>query len=262
MGTLAVFDPLLIADDSWGYVRPWPNQVLENRGDLVLWCGTIAHRQDANVLRVGLDAVSVERRIDDVRAWMAANGRREFTSCVGASTTPDDLPSRLLARGAEPDPDDPILTPMALDHEPPSPPAGIAPRQSPPLRSTRAAARSPPRAAACPSSRREDSGDPGRRESPPGPRALRFRVRAPGPARGGSRGRVDAAVDGGEPFHQSHNSRAGGAGREEGVVHWDRLSGLPRARRHAVSAGTAGDVGHGRRALMLLGLCQFSHRSG
>jgi GNAT superfamily N-acetyltransferase len=125
MAALTLLDPLLFAEDTWSYTRPWPNQVLEDQGDLVFWNGQMAHRQDANVLRVRLDAASVDRRIDDARAWMADHGRVEFTWCIGASTTPADLASRLLADGAVPDADDPTMTPMVLDHEPPSGPDAI-----------------------------------------------------------------------------------------------------------------------------------------
>ena len=118
MSLRVAVDPLVIAEDAWSYVRPWPNQVLEDQGDLVYWHGPISHRQDANVLRVRLDPGSVDRRIDEARAWMAARGRHEFTWLIGASTTPDDLAARLRAGGAEPDPEDPVVFPMVLDHEP------------------------------------------------------------------------------------------------------------------------------------------------
>lgn len=126
MAVLSAIDPVVIAEDAWSYVRPWPNQVLEDQGDLVLWNGQSTHRQDANALRVRLDEHSVDQRIAEVRAWMAAHGRDAFTWCLSASTTPVDLAARLLVEGAVPDPEDPTVTPMALEHEPPPGPSGIA----------------------------------------------------------------------------------------------------------------------------------------
>jgi GNAT superfamily N-acetyltransferase len=118
MSAITIGHPLQVAEDALAYVSPWPCDELDDQGDLVLSCVDAAHRQAASVLRVRLDDASVEGRIADVRAWMAAHSRQEFTWSLGASTTPSDLGDRLLALGAEPDPDDPILIPMALDHEP------------------------------------------------------------------------------------------------------------------------------------------------
>lgn len=118
MNPPVTIDPLVVAEDLWSYTRPWPNQVLDDQGDLVLWNGSTSHRQDANVLRVRLDAASVERRIDGARSWMGAHGRDTFTWYLGASATPADLAARLRVRGAEPDPEDPVAFPMVLDHAP------------------------------------------------------------------------------------------------------------------------------------------------
>lgn len=118
MTAITMGHPLLVAEDAPAYLSPWPCDVLDDQGDLVLAYSRVAHRQSANVLRVRLDEASVQGRVTAVRAWMAAHGCQEFTWCLGASTTPSDLGDRLLALGAKPDPEDPILIPMALDHEP------------------------------------------------------------------------------------------------------------------------------------------------
>ena len=70
------------------------------------------------VSRIRFDPSSADRRIDEVRAWFAANGRDEFLWTVGANATPADLVERLLARGAQPHPREPDMRPMVLNHEP------------------------------------------------------------------------------------------------------------------------------------------------
>jgi hypothetical protein len=72
---------------------------------------------------------SADRRIDEVRAWFGAQGRDRFEWSVGASATPGDLVKRLLGRGTEPRPREPVTTPMVLDQEPPPAPAGIRVRR-------------------------------------------------------------------------------------------------------------------------------------
>lgn len=129
MQTPAGQDPLQIAEDARAYRVPWPSQIRHDAGDVVLFHGPASPYWAGNASRIRFDPASVDRRIGEVRAWFAACGRDGFLWMAGASATPGDLVDRLLARGAFPDPDDPIVTPMVLDHEPPRAPADIAVRR-------------------------------------------------------------------------------------------------------------------------------------
>ncbi len=129
MQTPAPIDPLQFAEDERAYRVPWPNQIRHDAGDVVLFHAPATPHWAGNASRIRFDASTAERRIGEVRAWFASCGRDGFLWTVGASATPGDLLERLLAVGAYPMPDDPILTPMVLDHEPPPGPAGIAVRR-------------------------------------------------------------------------------------------------------------------------------------
>lgn len=129
METLATQDLLLIAEDAYSYAVPWPNEVLHDAGDVVLFHGRTTSCWDGMASRVRFDASSADGRTDEVRAWFAEHGRNAFTWFVGASARPDDLVERLIRRGAEPEPDEPVFTPMVLDHEPPPAPSGVEVRR-------------------------------------------------------------------------------------------------------------------------------------
>ena len=129
MPTPARQDPLLIAEDARSYRVPWPNQIRHDAGDVVLFHEPATPYWAGNASRIRFDPATTDRRIVEVRAWFAGCGRDGFLWTVGASATPGDLVERLLGRGAYPMPDDPILTPMVLDHEPPPAPADIALRR-------------------------------------------------------------------------------------------------------------------------------------
>lgn len=129
MQTPAAQDPLLIAEDVRSYREPWPNQVRHDAGDVVLFHAPATFYWAGNASRIRFDPSSADRRIGEVRAWFAERGRDGFLWLVGASATPGDLVERLLGRGADPEPDDPVLTPMVLDHEPPPAPGDIAVRR-------------------------------------------------------------------------------------------------------------------------------------
>lgn len=129
MQTPATQDPLLIAEDARSYRVPWPNQVRHDAGDVVLFHAPATPYWAGNASRIRFEPSSLDRRIGEVRAWFAECGRDGFLWMVGASATPGDIAGLLLGRGAYPEPDDPILTPMVLDHEPPPAPADIALRR-------------------------------------------------------------------------------------------------------------------------------------
>lgn len=118
-------DPLIVAEDAAAYLVPRRSEVRLVADDVVL-----SHNPDplpwaGSAVRVRFTPETVDRRIDEVRAWFAAQGRVKFAWCVGPSATPDDFVGRLLARGAVLDPDEPYSTAMILDHEPPPAPGDI-----------------------------------------------------------------------------------------------------------------------------------------
>ena len=83
----------------------------------------------ATAARVRAAAADVDALIDEVRAWLAARGRRELTWWLGPRTTPADLADRLLARGAVLD--EPGAA-MVLSTEPPEvPDSDVRPVTSP-----------------------------------------------------------------------------------------------------------------------------------
>lgn len=67
-------------------------------------------------IRFGAD---VEERVDAVRSWFGGHDREEFVWWVGSSATPGGLENRLLALGAEPYGDDPVLASMICTEPPP-----------------------------------------------------------------------------------------------------------------------------------------------
>lgn len=127
--TLPEQDPLLIAEDAPAYRVAWPNQIRYDAGDVVLFHAPATTSRNGRASRIRFDPSSADRRIDEVRAWFAAQGRDEFLWSVGPSATPSDLVERLLGLGAKPHPRDPVVTPMVLDHEPLSAATGVAVRQ-------------------------------------------------------------------------------------------------------------------------------------
>jgi hypothetical protein len=98
-------------------------------GDVVLFHGPTTTYWSGNASRIRFDLSSADRRIDEVRAWFVAHGRDGFLWSVGASATPTDLVERLLGRGAQPNPRNPVSTPMILDHDPPPAPSGVTVRR-------------------------------------------------------------------------------------------------------------------------------------
>ncbi len=67
-------------------------------------------------LRFGDD---VEGRVEAIRAMFRERGRDEFTWWVGTSATPGDLEARLLALGATPYGDEPVVASMVTTAAPP-----------------------------------------------------------------------------------------------------------------------------------------------
>ncbi len=126
MGAAAVLDPLTIAEDAWAYMPPMrPDEITEDHGDVVLDHIPMAYRLAGGAYRVRFEPSETDRRVEFVRDWMAGRGRDEFVWQIGASTSPRNLEARLVGDGARIDAEDPVLTPMVLDREPPPAPSGV-----------------------------------------------------------------------------------------------------------------------------------------
>jgi len=69
--------------------------------------------------RIRFDAERIDERVRQLRETFRERGRDEFTWWVGTSSTPDDLEDRLLALGAVPYGDDPVVASMVSTSEPP-----------------------------------------------------------------------------------------------------------------------------------------------
>ena len=128
MERLVTQDPLSAAEDAPADRVPWPNQERYDAGDVVLFHAPPTSPRNGRASRIRFDPSTADRRIEEVRAWFAGYGRDAFLWSVGASATPADLVERLRAHGATPHPREPVVTPLVLDHEPPSAP-GVAVRQ-------------------------------------------------------------------------------------------------------------------------------------
>jgi GNAT superfamily N-acetyltransferase len=72
------------------------------------------------VFRLRFAPDDLEERADAIRAWFAAHEREEFVWWVGTSATPGDVEDRLLAGGAKPSGDDPVIVSMVSAEEPPA----------------------------------------------------------------------------------------------------------------------------------------------
>jgi GNAT superfamily N-acetyltransferase len=106
-----------LAEDAFAYTPLWPAYEREEREQCVLFHGPSAHRWFAMALRLRLGS-DVETVVEDVRDWFRERGRRELTWIVTDSSTPSDLRERLLALGAQPDADEPIMAGMVLTRAP------------------------------------------------------------------------------------------------------------------------------------------------
>lgn len=73
-----------------------------------------------SVHRIRIRPETVDERIAAVRGWYRERGRERFTWWLGPSATPHDLEARLLAGGATPFPDEPVVTSMIATKPPPS----------------------------------------------------------------------------------------------------------------------------------------------
>lgn len=109
--------PAELAEDTLAYARPQRGVERIDRGDLVL----ISTGNTATVQRIRLGGP-----VDEAVAWArAATSERDVPRLgwwVGWHATPADLGERLLALGLVPDDEEPMLTGMTCDTEPPPAP--------------------------------------------------------------------------------------------------------------------------------------------
>jgi GNAT superfamily N-acetyltransferase len=117
-------DPAAVAEDGAGYVVTTPGEVRETRPEVILTHSPIPMPELGSACRVRFGP-SIEGPVAMVREWFATHGRERFVWLVGPSTTPADLGSRLLDRGAEPNPGGSEYMAMVLDSEPPPSPLDI-----------------------------------------------------------------------------------------------------------------------------------------
>jgi GNAT superfamily N-acetyltransferase len=111
-------DARRLAEDAFVYTARWPTQQWQERDEYFLLHGRNPHHLFGLALRLRLGE-DVERLVDEVRAWFADRGRRQFSWVIGDSATPRDLRERLLRRGAHPDAGEPVYAGMVLDEPPP-----------------------------------------------------------------------------------------------------------------------------------------------
>jgi GNAT superfamily N-acetyltransferase len=111
-------DGRVLAEDAFAYTPLWPDFEREPHDEYVLFHGPSPHHWFALALRLRLGG-DAEAHVEHVRDWFRRRGRRELTWIVTDSTTPDDLRKRLLALGAEPDPQEPVMAGMVLTEAPP-----------------------------------------------------------------------------------------------------------------------------------------------
>lgn len=78
--------------------------------------GTGPHSSVVQRFRVA--DTEVDERIDEIRALVAARGRKMCAWEVADSATPPDLVERLLTRGCVPDPDEPLAIGLVLTEPP------------------------------------------------------------------------------------------------------------------------------------------------
>jgi GNAT superfamily N-acetyltransferase len=111
---------LTLAEDAWAYYPPSGTVVREILDDAVLLHIPNPSHLSGFVYRPRFTEANVDERIDAVRAWMGSHGRTRFSWAIGAHATPAGLAERLIERGAFPEPDEPLSTPMVLDRDPPA----------------------------------------------------------------------------------------------------------------------------------------------
>jgi GNAT superfamily N-acetyltransferase len=113
-------DWAFVAEDADAYQGLAPSTERDVRPELVL-----VHRPGGEswsnlACRIRFETGTNDTSIATARGWFRERGVGSFRWLVGPSATPGDIASRVVASGAVPDQDEPELTAMVLDREPPA----------------------------------------------------------------------------------------------------------------------------------------------
>jgi GNAT superfamily N-acetyltransferase len=114
-----------VAEDADAYLLPSPMAEREVRTNVVLLHGRDGGAWSNLASRIRFDGATVEPSVAAIRRWFVDRDVGEFRWLVGPSATPRGVASLMLKRGASPDGDEPELTAMVLDREPPAVPGVV-----------------------------------------------------------------------------------------------------------------------------------------
>jgi hypothetical protein len=114
-----------VAENADAYLTPSPMAERELRTDVVLLHGRDGRAWSNLASRIRFDEATVEPSIAATRRWFTDRDVGEFRWLIGPLATPRGVASLLLERGASPDDDEPELTAMVLDREPPAVPGVV-----------------------------------------------------------------------------------------------------------------------------------------
>lgn len=109
-----------VAEDGDAHLPPSPMAERDVRRDVVLLHGRDGGAWSNLASRIRFEEATLEPRVAVTRRWFADRGVGEFRWLIGPSATPRGVAAMLLERGASPDQDEPELTAMVLDREPPA----------------------------------------------------------------------------------------------------------------------------------------------
>ena len=114
-----------VAEDADAYTQESPIVERDVRTDAVLLHGPDGGTWSNLATRIRFDEATVEPSVAAIRRWFADRDVGEFRWLIGPSATPRGLAALLLARGASFDEEEPELTAMVLDREPPTVPSVV-----------------------------------------------------------------------------------------------------------------------------------------
>jgi GNAT superfamily N-acetyltransferase len=114
-----------VAEDADAYLPPSPMVEREVRTNVVLLHGRDGGAWSNLASRIRFDQATVEPSVAAARRWFTDRDVGEFRWLIGPSATPRGVASLLLDRGVSPDEDEPELTAMVLDREPPAVPGVV-----------------------------------------------------------------------------------------------------------------------------------------
>lgn len=114
-----------VAEDADAYLPPSPMAEREVRTNVVLVHGRDGGAWSNLASRIRFDEATLEPSVAATRRWFSDRDVGEFRWLIGPSATPRGVAALLLERGVSPDEDEPELTAMVLDHEPPAAPGVV-----------------------------------------------------------------------------------------------------------------------------------------